>query len=598
MCGFTAFFSRTGIEERHLQALTRCNRDMRHRGPDEEDVWHDSRVALGHVRLSIIGVANGHQPIFNEDRTVVLVCNGEIYNYRVLRRRLEARGHRFATESDSEVIVHLYEEQGEALCDQLDGMFAFCLYDARSGNLLLARDRLGKKPLYYARTYDGIVFSSELEVIRTQFLRKAEPNLEVLRQTQQYSYPIDLEETWVTEIRRVPPACHLLVTQDTAELQCRRYYQRRIDPSFSGSYREACAEVLRLLVAAVEKRLQSEVPVAVLLSAGIDSSAIAAIARTLRNDVHVISAGYAGHHHVDERAAARRLSQDLGLVWHDVELHEETFVNGLEPILARLDEPNGDVAMFAQWDLYRQARAHGFTVLLSGNGGDELFFGYPSHNAYATALEWLEAAKARYPTLSARHAVRLVVDQLLARLRGQEHYVLDRLVPQELPVMAELEAMVEQSSRFRPHLKRSDWHRLGFPNALDRVYHFLSGPWLANNCYFLADKLAMAHSIEVRSPFADRALMDFVDTLPLHMKFPDGKAKQLLKDSVRETLPPYVLDRTKTGFTPPTNFVRTAVANYTPKVFTEVPCTLAQLATDGFLSRLVQAEFRSREASR
>jgi asparagine synthase (glutamine-hydrolysing) len=164
--------------------------------------------------------------------------------------------------------------------------------------------------------------------------------------------------------------------------------------------------------------------------------------------------------------------------------------------------------------------------------------------------------------------------------------------------MAELEAMVEQSSRVRPHLKRSDWHRQRLPYALDRVYHFLSGPWLANNCYFLADKLAMAHSIEVRSPFADRALMDFVDTLPLHMKFPDGKAKQLLKDSVRETLPPYVLDRTKTGFTPPTNFVRTAVANYTPKVFTEVPCTLAQLATDGFLSRLVQAEFRSREASR
>jgi asparagine synthase (glutamine-hydrolysing) len=336
----------------------------------------------------------------------------------------------------------------------------------------------------------------------------------------------------------------------------------------------------------VEKRLQSEVPVAVLLSAGIDSSAIAAIARTLRNDVHVISAGYAGHHAVDERAAARRLSQDLGLVWHDVELHEETFVNGLEPILARLDEPNGDVAMFAQWDLYRQARAHGFTVLLSGNGGDELFFGYPSHNAYATALEWLEAAKARYPTLSARHVVRLVVDQLLARLRGQEHYVLDRLVPQELPVMAELEAMVEQSSRVRPHLKRSDWHRQRLPYALDRVYHFLSGPWLANNCYFLADKLAMAHSIEVRCPFADRALMDFVDTLPLAMRFRDGRPKGLLKDSLRAVLPAYVLDRKKSGFTPPTGFVNGVLASYRPAFFTKPPITLAQLASDHFVARI------------
>ncbi len=586
MCGFTAFFSWQGIEDRHLEALARCNRDMRHRGPDEEDVWHDTRVALAHVRLSIIGVANGHQPIFNEDRTVAMVCNGEIYNYRALRKDLEARGHRFATDSDCEVIVHLYEEQGAALCAPLDGMFAFCLYDARSGHLLVARDRPGKKPLYYAQTPDGLVFSSELEAIRTRFLRKATPNYEVLRQVQQYSYAIDLEATWVTEIRKVPPACFMLVTPDHAQPQCTRYYRRRIVPSFSGSYREACEEVGRLLVAAVEARLHSEVPVAVLLSAGVDSSAVAAIARTLRGEVNVLSAGYAGHHAVDERAAARRLSDDLGLSWHDVELREEDFATSLDAILARLDEPNGDVAMFAQWEIYRQARERGFTVLLSGNGGDELFFGYPEHNAHARALAWLEAAMVRNPVLSARHAVRLLAGQLLARLRGRDRYVLDRLAPRAFPAMAELEDLAAHTGAARAPLQQGDWYRSRLPNALDRVYHFMSGPWLANNCYFLADKLAMAHSIEVRSPLADRALTDFVDTLPLSVKFPGGRPKGLLKDSLGALLPAYVLERPKTGFTPPTRFVDHVIRSYRRAFFQTMPSTLAQLITDNFAARL------------
>lgn len=581
MCGFTAYFSNGSIGRHHIEALEQSNKDMLHRGPDEQDVWYHERVALAHVRLSIIGVSNGHQPIFNEGRTVALVCNGEIYNYRQLRRQLQGRGHHFVTESDSEVIVHLYEEYGERLCAHLDGMFAFCLYDTQTGTLLLARDLAGKKPLYYAHTPDGIVFSSELEVIRKHFLTNPRANFEVIRQTQRHSYSIDPEETYVSGIRKVPYGSSVTVRPGERQLQFKRYCQRKIEAVFTGTYTDACAEVRRLLVRAVEKRLQSEVPVAVLLSAGVDSSAIATIARGLTDDVHVISAGYSGTHDVDERAAAKRLSNDRGFKWHEIELRESDFPSSLEEILSRLDEPNGDVAMFAQWEIYRQAREQGFKVLLSGNGGDELFFGYSSHNDYARALAWGEDAFS--PDFSFRKTTGMFLQQLRARLLHSDKFVLEKMFPQTLPVMRELERMEPHG---RPELHRADWHRIDLPNTIDRVYHFLHYAWLANNCYFLADKLAMAHSVEVRSPFADRDLMNFVDSLPLSMRFRNGRPKQLLKDSLSDLLPKYVLNRQKTGFTPPTAFITKLVNSYSPRYFRESPQNLAQLVTDQFVARL------------
>jgi asparagine synthase (glutamine-hydrolysing) len=584
MCGLTVLFSYTTINNSDLGLLHACNKEMIYRGPDEQDVWHHQNIALAHVRLSIIGVSNGHQPLFNEDNSLALVCNGEIYNYVQLKTELSAKGHVFKTYTDAEVILHLYEEYGDRLCEKLEGMFAFALYDLKTGHLIVARDRAGKKPLYYANTRDGIVFSSELKIIKNYFLSEVKINYEVLRQTQQYSYSISPEETYIKGIYKVPYASYTKLTSNTVQPHFIQYYRRNIQDTFTGTYEEACREVKRLLYRAVEKRLQSEVPVAVLLSAGIDSSAIACIASQMTDKVHVISAGYSGKHKVDERAEARKLSRERGFIWDELELNEDDFSANLNSMLSKIDEPNGDVAMFAQWEIYKHAGNKGFKVLLSGNGGDELFYGYPSHNQYAQGLQWLKNKAGYFPIAEKRDAVKLWVQQILKWIMNREPYMLDKInLNMDYPVMKDFKNYLDTN---HIPIYRSDWHKENFNHEIDKVYHFLHYAWLTNNCYFLADKLAMAHSVEVRCPFADLDLINFVDSLPLGIKFKDGKPKQLLKDSLKDVLPEYVLSRSKSGFTPPYTFVEKMINGYEKKHFSEAPVTFAQLVTDYFAANV------------
>lgn len=585
MCGITAYISFSKIDNQVINRLQACNRDMIYRGPDEQDVWHDEKVALAQVRLSIIGLNNGHQPLFNESRNIVLICNGEIYNYKELKQELQKKGHSFSSESDSEVILHLYEECGEKLNDRLNGMFAYFLYDIENQKILLGRDIAGKKPLYFAQTTEGYVFSSELKAIKNHFFINPQINHEVLRQTQKYSYSISLEDTYVQGIHKIPFASYGLVDlKKGSELQIHRYYNRHIKPVFSGDYVEACKKVRELLFKAVEKRLQSEVPIAILLSAGIDSSAIACITREYRENVHVLSAGYEGKHIVDERAEAKKLSMEKGFLWNEIELMESDFLNNQENIFSILDEPNGDVAMFAQSEIYRKAKEKKFTVLLSGNGGDELFYGYSGHNDYAIGLHWIEQQKSLMPMKSKADVLKLLIKSLLkVGVLGKDNFLEKINIRYDYPVYNELlqKALLQQIP-----LEREDWHRINFDNQLDKVYYFLNYAWLTNNCYFLGDKLAMAHSVEVRSPFADRELISFVDTLPIEYKFRNALPKQILKDSLKGVLPDYVIQRKKSGFTPPTYFVNKLIEQYQPLYFKEKPRTFAQLATDYFANKI------------
>jgi asparagine synthase (glutamine-hydrolysing) len=585
MCGITAYVSFTKIDNQLINKLQACNRDMIYRGPDEQDVWHYEKVALAQVRLSIIGVNNGHQPLFNESRNIVLICNGEIYNYKELKQELQNKGHSFSSESDSEVILHLYEEYGEQLNDKLDGMFAYCLYDIEKQKIVVGRDFAGKKPLYFAQTPEGFVFSSELKAIKNHFFINPQINHEVLRQTQKYSYSISIEDTYVKGIHKIPFASYGLVDlKNGNEFQVHRYYKRYIKSIFSGDYVEACKKVRELLFKAVEKRLQSEVPIAVLLSAGIDSSAIACITREYRENVHVLSAGYEGKHIVDEREEAKRLSYEKGFLWNEIELKESDFLNNLQNIFSILDEPNGDVAMFAQSEIYKKAKEKKFTVLLSGNGGDELFFGYSGHNDYALGLQWIEQQKSLMPMKSKVDVLKLLIKSLLkVGALGKDNFLEKINIRYDYPVFNELlqKALLQQIP-----LEREDWHRINFDNQLDKVYYFLNYAWLTNNCYFLGDKLAMAHSVEVRSPFADRDLISFVDTLPIEYKFRNALPKQILKDSLKGVLPDYIIQRKKTGFTPPTGFVNKLIEQYQPSYFKEKPATFAQLATDYFANKI------------
>lgn len=586
MCGINAFFSFQKITNSVVDRLKSCNRDMIYRGPNEQDVWYNDRVALGQVRLSIIGVDNGHQPLFSEDKNLVLICNGEIYNYRELKQDLENKGHYFNSNSDSEVILHLYEEYKEELNSKLDGMFAYCLYDIKNNKLITGRDVAGIKPLYYASTSEGIIISSELKVIKKHFIISPNLNFEILRQTQNFSYSISPDSTYIKGIYKIPFSSYAIISPENGySVEVKKYFERNIDSTFGGTYEEACFEVKRLLYKAVEKRLQSEVPLGVLLSAGIDSSAIATIAKEFQEDVHVLSAGYKGKHDVDERKEAKKLSDEMGFLWNEIELDENNFNENFNTIMPILDEPNGDVAMFAQWEIYKKAKTLDFKVLLSGNGGDELFYGYKGHNDFAKGLKWLNQHKQNMPILKKTYGLKYLIYNLFKIHSSKNNIdILSKInIRNDYPVLEELKdlAFLQQIP-----LDRNDWHRAGFKETLDNVYYFLNYAWLTNNCYFLADKLAMGNSIEVRSPFSDINLIKFIDTLPLKFKFKNEQPKQLLKDSLKGVLPDYVLDRKKSGFTPPSSFVENLVSNYNNAFFKQKSKTFAQLATDHFANNL------------
>ncbi|TRX35089.1 asparagine synthase (glutamine-hydrolyzing) [Flavobacterium restrictum] len=582
MCGITAFFSFTTIDKPVLDKLSLCNAAMLYRGPNEQDIWNDEKVALAHVRLSIIGVANGHQPIFNEDKSIVLICNGEIYNYISLKKELESKGHSFATLSDCEVILHLYETYGDNFNAQLEGMFAYCLYDIKKQKLITGRDIAGKKPLYYAVLSEGIVFSSEVKVIKSYFSTNT-LNFEVLRQVQKYSYAIATGDTYIQAIKKIPHASFSTSSQ-SENVTLKKYSERNFKATFEGDYQEACNEVKRLLFSAVEKRLMSEVPIGVLLSAGVDSSAIAAVTREFRENVSVISAGYKGVFSVDERKEAKRFSDDMGLIWNEIELDSNDFSSSLEDILEHLDEPNGDVAMFAQWAIYKKAKNMGFKVLLSGNGGDELFYGYKPHNQYAESLQWIRDYYLNDIRFSAKSKLKAIVKEILFFNRNtKSDFLVNAKKTYDFPVFNELNKLAfKQQIPF----ERIDWHRVDTEYYIDKIYYFMHYAWLTNNCYFLSDKLAMAHSIEMRSPFADSNLIHFIDTLPLAIKFPNQQPKQLLKDSLKGIVPDYVLNRPKTGFTPPDTYINDIIYNYNPRFFSEKPKNFPQLVTDYFAAKL------------
>jgi len=586
MCGFTVVLNRAGITAHDEQALNACIAGMTYRGPDEHGIWRDEHVALGHVRLSIIGVANGLQPIFSHDESLVLVCNGEIYNHRELRARFEAEGAVFRTASDSEVLIHAYRAYGDGFLAHVDGMFAFVLYDRARGMVICARDHAGKKPLYYAEIADGMVFSSEVKAVRRFLDDGGTLNAEVIRQVQAQRYSISETDTYVAEVHKIMPG-HVARVGRHEGLTLERWYHCVSAPTFDGSYDQAVEQTRQLLFRAVERRLESEVPLALLLSAGIDSSAIACIARALGHPLKVFSAGFSDRSSHDESHEAEQLAGQLGLDFTRVEIDQSEFRNELPTILSYLDEPNGDPSQFAQWYLYKAVRKHAYTVLLSGIGGDEIFYGYPWANETRQVAHAGRAGRLR----------RLGRGLSGSDLKGQAellNYLLRKVLHQRSfktgTVLAEVAELAEHQAR--PKVAFADMDDRSLELLIDQSYSRLLRAYLPNNGYFLADKLGMAHSLEVRCPFADRDLRAFVATLPLAFKFPREDAKGLLKDALRGIVPDAVLDRRKTGFTPPSIYVLEAVRAYRNRHFSSRLTTLAQVATDYYCADLVAAEAR------
>lgn len=558
MCGIAGIVSARDaapVEAPQIRAM--CN-TLIHRGPDEEGLRVDGHVGLGMRRLSIIDLAGGHQPIHNEDHSVWVVFNGEIYNFLDLRPELERRGHCFYTGTDTEVIVHLYEELGPESVQKLRGMFAFALYDGRRRSLLLARDRLGKKPLHYAFSQGRLLFASEIKAILAVAPELKETNPEALLQYFYFGYIPD-PQTAFLRIHKLPPG-HLLEFSG-GQAQVRQYWDLPVFGTDQPRSEEECLEELeRRLEEAVRIRLISDVPLGALLSGGTDSSTVVALmARSSSKPVKTFSIGF-HNRDFNEAAFARSVAERFGTDHH--ELFVEPVVSGtLEALTRTLEEPFADDSIVPTYYVSLIARQH-VTVALSGDGGDELFAGYERYpiNLRRRIFDLIPSWAKRWYREQVFHRLPtgfygrnwLFNVSLPARDRYLDYISL-------LPVsdrarslfsgefLASAGDSLRQISAFRAYYDHAPASDL-----LSRLQYVDTKTNLAAGILTKVDRMSMAASLEVRSPLLDHVLLEWVTGLPANLKYSRGQQKYILRKlAERLGVPRDVLERRKQGFAMP-----------------------------------------------
>ena len=548
MCGIAGYAGRSRDHETSTRELRAMCHAIRHRGPDDEGHYVAPGVALGMRRLSIIDVSGGMQPIANEDGTVQVVFNGEIYNHRQLRARLIAAGHRFATHSDTETIVHMYEERGDAVVDELAGMFGFALWDTRRERLLVARDRLGIKPLYYWEHAGGVAFASELRALVNLpgFPRELEP----AAVAGYLSLGYVPESTCIFKgVRKLPPGHRFSWTRAEGVRVSRYWTPVRDEVAVEAP--EAVEELRRLLAEAVESHLESEVPLGAFLSGGIDSSTVVAqMTRLVGERVRTFSIGFDDPAY-NEAPDAAHVARALGTQ------HTELIVRPdadalVEDVVLGFDEPFADSSALPTFLVARLAREQ-VTVALSGDGGDELFGGY---TRYAEVMRRGELPRAVRPLV--RGAARALPhgapgrNRLLDVARSRQgRYTPTVALPLD-PAEGGLgtEALTRSTGDFESLLAPlfAETANRDFLNQMGAVdlQSYLPGDILTK-----VDRTTMAVSLEARVPLLDHRLAEFAMSLPASLKLRDGTGKWLLREAIRGLVPDRVLTKPKSGFALP-----------------------------------------------
>lgn len=570
MCGISVVYRYQSINEEDIQKLQLMNEEMYYRGPDDQGLWHDEHCGLAQVRLSIIGLEKGKQPLFNEDKSLVLVCNGEIYNYIELKEDLQKKGHIFNSQSDSETILHLYEEYAEKCVEYLRGMFAFCIWDTQKKQLFAVRDRIGEKTLYYAEIPCGVVFSSELKAILKYYIEKPQINFQSLAEPIRYTSPINKKDTFIEQIKRVEPGQYIIV--DQSGIRKYQYWKRDWSDRYQMSLEEAKKETFRLMCESVDLCLRSDVPVAVMLSGGVDSSAIAALAKETGREIHTITVGYKGKFDCDERSIAKRFAKENGLIYHEIELDENDYKNSFDEFTNYIDEPVTDTAAVAQWTMYKKVKKLGFKVLLSGMGGDELFYGYPYWNDLAESLYLHRYHQALFPWKGVQKKkawLQFIFKNLKYVLfAGYPMKVADSSIGfWQYPSYLNFESDAifnfdHQTFRFRDLNLHVDFGKCEPGKEIDLIYEFNFDCLMTMAFVYLSDRLGMGNSLEIRSPWLDYQLIDFVSGLPIDIKFRKNQPKFLMKEILKGIVPDYILYAKKKGFTPPDDYINEIVQNY------------------------------------
>ncbi len=568
MCGIAGWYSSRRVLDGPV-LLKGMLSALVHRGPDDEGQYLDGPVALGSRRLSIIDVQGGHQPICNENRTVWVVLNGEIYNFKDLRRELEAKGHVFTTHTDTEVIVHGYEEWGDECVARLNGIFGLAIWDSRRRRLLLARDHFGVKPLYYYDDVQRLTWASEIKAILVDPTTPRRVDLDALDLYLTFRF-VPSPRTMFAQISKLPPG-HLLI-KDDAGCRVERYFQAPAASDHQLTEKEWLVLLQERLEAAVERQMMSDVPIGALLSGGVDSGVVVAIMRQLTDQpVRTFTVGFENEDDINELDEAQRTAAFFGTVHEHVLLTSINYQEMLKKVVWHLDEPIATTSALAMYSVCKLARDH-VAVVLTGQGADEPFAGYPRHFG-----ERYGALYRRLPAFLRERVIRPVVESLPRRERfkravrslGTEN-ITERFA-QVYAVFSESmkealwqPGMVDHRGSERVH-EVIDYWRVGLEDLepLVQMAYVDVRLSLSDDLLTYGDKMSMAASIEARVPFLDVEYMRVAEALPASLRIRGRTHKYIHKKAIAKWLPAEIIGRRKRGFeTPVDRWFRSELTGY------------------------------------
>jgi asparagine synthase (glutamine-hydrolysing) len=556
MCGIAGIVAPEGVMV-DKSVLDRMTQSLQHRGPDDQGVFVHENVGLGHRRLSIIDLSSGHQPVFNEDGTVVVVYNGEIYNFKEIKLELEVCGHVFKTHCDTEVIVHAYEEWGEACPNKFRGMFAFAVYNQRSGEVFLCRDRIGVKPIYFAVENNQLFFASEVNALLKGMANRPGVNYSRLDFYISLGY-VPGDETLFAGIRKLLPG-HTLMYRN-GDMRINRYWDLSNIQPVQISFEEAKDKFESMLMDCVRMRLMSDVPLGAFLSGGLDSSAIVAcMSRISPDPVKTFTVGYSDDPALSELEYARKVAAHFNTEHHEFVLSADDFFESLDLLLTHTEEPVVESAAVALYRISKLAREHAI-VLLSGEGGDEILAGYPLHKL-TRYINYAHAFFRLFP-----HKVLDQIGPMFANATEKKRkywdWVRQPLRERYQSISNDVTGSIKNAmyhQRFAPYVGTAvrDYFITLFDQMpqghsdLARMAYVDINSWLPEDLLLKADKMTMATSVELRVPFLDHKLMEFCVSLPDKYRLNGNQGKFLLRQVMEKHLPHEIIHRKKRGFPVP-----------------------------------------------
>ena len=605
MCGICGVFNRNPDHHVNPHDIKRMCDAIVHRGPDQEGMHVSANIGIGMRRLSIIDLSTGNQPIFNEDGSLAIVFNGEIYNHQELRKELTAKGHRFKTNSDTEAIIHAYEEYGAACPEKLNGMFGFAIWDLKCQSVFLARDRIGIKPLYYYMDASRLVFGSELKSILKISDIPRQVNAKALDTFLTFEY-IPSPYSIFDNIHKLPPGHSLTVARDRHSLKSYWTFEYK---TLDYNERQLKSRFVELLEDSVNIRLMSDVPLGAFLSGGLDSSSIVALmSRHTSGPVKSFSIGFDNSTYNElpfARAVAKQYQTE-----HYEEIIKPDALSLTERIIRQLDEPFGDFSVFPTLMVSEMARKY-VTVVLSGDGGDELLGGYDTYIAQNMARRY-----ARLPALLRRYPIEALVNLLppTEKKKGLVNRAKRFIEGMQLPDhLQHVRWMIflqsaEKQMLYDPEFQRSlnDYDSFGFikeafrnsgsTTPLDQQEYVDIKTYLVDDILVKVDRMSMAASLETRVPFLDHRFVEFAATIPAHYRLRGKRTKSILKDTMRPLLPDMILKRGKEGFSIP---IKTWMKNELRPLMTDV-LSERNVKEKGFFSptvvqKLVREHLTNRE---